>query len=327
MDSNEKRILQIIRFTPIFVISISYIMISLFMYVNSYELFEKYLNLFLILSIIIVLISLYFSYKLTNFLKNSFIKYKNKILEDMEENKKKDLILFQQSKMATIGELLYNISHHWRQPLSVITTISSGIKIEKELGINNDLEEIKMLDEIINNANYLSLTIEDFRDFYISDSIKTDFSITLCINKCLKIIIDKNIIIQQELEEFSIYGFEQQLIQVIINILNNSRDAFEKNGLEKRLIFIQTTLMDDNKIITISDNAGGIEEPNLNKIFEPYYSTKHKSTGIGLSLYMSYQIISESFNGNITVENSELKYLNDRYIGVKFKIVIPTNIS
>ena len=78
MDSNEKRILQIIRFTPIFVISISYIMISLFMYVNSYELFEKYLNLFLILSIIIVLISLYFSYKLTNFLKNSFIKYKNK---------------------------------------------------------------------------------------------------------------------------------------------------------------------------------------------------------------------------------------------------------
>ena len=327
MDSNEKRILQIIRFTPIFVISISYIMISLFMYVNSYELFEKYLNLFLILSIIIVLISLYFSYKLTNFLKNSFIKYKNKILEDMEENKKKDLILFQQSKMATIGELLYNISHHWRQPLSVITTISSGIKIEKELGINNDLEEIKMLDEIINNANYLSLTIEDFRDFYISDSIKTDFSITLCINKCLKIIIDKNIIIQQELEEFSIYGFEQQLIQVIINILNNSRDAFEKNGLEKRLIFIQTTLMDDNKIITISDNAGGIEEPNLNKIFEPYYSTKHKSTGIGLSLYMSYQIISKSFNGNITVENSELKYLNDRYIGVKFKIVIPTNIS
>ncbi len=166
MDSNEKRILQIIRFTPIFVISISYIMISLFMYVNSYELFEKYLNLFLILSIIIVLISLYFSYKLTNFLKNSFIKYKNKILEDMEENKKKDLILFQQSKMATIGELLYNISHHWRQPLSVITTISSGIKIEKELGINNDLEEIKMLDEIINNIFFSFVSILSPKTLY-----------------------------------------------------------------------------------------------------------------------------------------------------------------
>ena len=74
--------------------------------------------------------------------------------------------------MATIGELLYNISHHWRQPLSVITTISSGIKIEKELGINNDLEEIKMLDEIINNANYLSLTIEDFRDFIYLIALK-----------------------------------------------------------------------------------------------------------------------------------------------------------
>lgn len=89
MDSNEKRILQIIRFTPIFVISMAYITISLFMYVNSYELFEKYLSFFLILSIIIIWISLYFSYKLTNSLKNSFAKYKNKILEDMEENKKK----------------------------------------------------------------------------------------------------------------------------------------------------------------------------------------------------------------------------------------------
>lgn len=330
MDSNEKRILQIIRFTPIFVISMAYITISLFMYVNSYELFEKYLSFFLILSIIIIWISLYFSYKLTNSLKNSFAKYKNKILEDMEENKKKDLILFQQSKMATIGELLYNISHHWRQPLSVITTIASGIKIEKELGINNDLEEIKMLDEIVNGANYLSLTIEEFRDFYIPDSIKIDFPITLCINKCLKIIshqfLDKSIAIELELEEFSIHGFEQQLIQVIINILNNSRDAFEKNSLEKRVILIKTTLLDDNKIITISDNAGGIEEANLDKIFEPYYSTKHKSTGIGLSLYMSYQIISKSFNGNITVKNGELNYLNDRYIGVEFKIVIPTNI-
>ena len=329
MDSNEKRILQIIRFTPIFVISMAYITISLFMYVNSYELFEKYLSFFLILSIIIIWISLYFSYKLTNSLKNSFAKYKNKILEDMEENKKKDLILFQQSKMATIGELLYNISHHWRQPLSVITTISSGIKIEKELGINNDLEEIKMLDEIVNGANYLSLTIEEFRDFYIPDSIKIDFPITLCINKCLKIIshqfLDKSIAIELELEEFSIHGFEQQLIQVIINILNNSRDAFEKSNLEKRVILIKTTLLDDNKIITISDNAGGIEEANLDKIFEPYYSTKHKSTGIGLSLYMSYQIILENFNGHLTVENSEIKYLNKEYFGAKFKIIIPSN--
>ena len=137
MDTNEKKILLIIRFTPIFIIIMSYIIISLFMYINNYELFEQYSKYFLILSIIIVVISLYFSYKITNFLEKALIKYKNKIFNDIEENKKKDLILFQQSKLATIGELLYNISHQWRQPLSVITTIASGIKIEKELGIND----------------------------------------------------------------------------------------------------------------------------------------------------------------------------------------------
>ena len=179
----------IIRFTPIFIISISYVVISLFIYINSYELFEKYFKDFLILSIIIICISLYFSYQLTNFLEKSSAKYKNKILNDIEENKKKDLVLFQQSKLATIGELLYNISHQWRQPLSVITTIASGIKVEKELGINDDLKDIEMLDGILKSANYLSQTIEDFRDFYTPNTSKTNFSITKCINKCIKFLL------------------------------------------------------------------------------------------------------------------------------------------
>ena len=327
MDINEKRILFIIRYIPILVIGILYIIISLFLYINSYELFEKYFKDFLVFSMVIILISLFFSYQLTNFLGNSFIKYKNKIFNDVEENKKKDLVLFQQSKLATIGELIYNISHQWRQPLSVITTIASGIKLEKELGINNDSKDIEMLDRILKSANYLSQTIEDFRDFYNPNTSKINFSITTCINKCIKIIVhqflDKNIIIKQDIKEFAIYGFEQQLIQVLLNILNNSRDAFEKKDLPKKIIFIKTFLLNNTMTISINDNAGGIEESNLGKIFEPYFTTKHESKGTGISLYMSYQIISKNFNGNIVVENSLINYLDTRYVGANFKIIIP----
>lgn len=327
MNLSERKILLFIKFMPLFVIIVIYIICSLFLYKNNYELFEKYFKEVILLSIILILISLYLSYKITNLLKKSFVKYQNKILEDIEENKKRDFMLFQQSKLATIGELLYNISHQWRQPLSVITTTASGIKIQKEMGIDNKLKEIEMLDGIVKNANYLSQTIEDFRDFYNPTTLKVDFLIGDCINKCLKIInpqfMNKDIIIKQDIEEFSIYGFEQQLIQVLINLLNNSRDIFETNNIKNKIIFIKTRIIKDNFIIEITDSGGGIEKSNLEKIFEPYFTTKHKSAGTGVSLYMSYQIISENFNGHLTVENSEIKYLNKEYFGARFKIIIP----
>ena len=329
MNLNERKILLFIKFMPLFVIIVIYIICSLFLYKNNYELFEKYFKEVILLSIILILISLYFSYKITNLLKESFIKYQNKILEDIEENKKRDFMLFQQSKLATIGELLYNISHQWRQPLSVITTTASGIKIQKEMGIDNKLKEIEMLDGIVKNGNYLSQTIEDFRDFYNPTTLKVGFLIGDCINKCIKIInpqfMNKDIIIKKDIEEFSIYGFEQQLIQVLINLLNNSRDIFETNNIKNKIIFIKTGIIKDNFIIEITDNGGGIEKSNLEKIFKLYFTTKYKSVGTGVSLYMSYQIISEIFNGYLTVENSEIKHLGKTYIGAKFKIIIPSN--
>ena len=307
MDTNEKKILFIIRFTPILAIGISYIIITLFLYINSYELFEKYFKHFLIWPIIIMFISLYFSYQLTNFLEKSFLKYQNKIFNDIEENKKKDLVLFQQSKLATIGELLYNISHQWRQPLSVITTIASGIKVEKELGINDDLKDIEMLDGILKSANYLSQTIEDFRDFYTPTTLKIDFLISKCINKCIKIVnpqfSDKSILIKQEIEDFTINGFEQQLIQVLINLLNNSRDKFEESDKNNNIIFIRTNILKYSFIIVIIDNAGGIDKENIEKVFDPYFTTKYKSQGTGLGLFMSKMIIEKSLEGELSHEN------------------------
>lgn len=327
MDSNEKKLLLFIKFIPILIIIIIYIAASLFLYINNCELFTKYFKEFTFISIILILISLYFSYQITNFLKKSFTKYQNKILNELEENKKKDFILFQQSKLATIGELLCNISHQWRQPLSIITTTASGIKIQKQFGIDGGLNEIKMLESILNNANYLSQTIEDFRDFYTPMTLKTDFLISKCINKCIRIVNpqfkDKGIFIKEIIEDFVINGFEQQLIQVLINLLNNSRDKFEENNKNNKVIFIKTNILEDNFLITIMDNAGGINELNFKNMFKPYFTTKDKSKGIGISLYMSHQIISKSFDGNISAENIEIEHLGKRYIGAKFKITIP----
>ena len=188
-----------------------------------------------------------------------------------------------------------------------------------------------MLDGILKNAKYLSQTIEDFRDFYTPNISKKNFSIAKCIQKCIKIIVhqflDKNIIIKQDIEECNIYGFEQQLIQVLLNIIYNSRDAFERNNLQKKIIYIKTSLEKNCIIISIQDNGGGIEESNLKKIFEPYFTTKHQSMGTGISLYMSYQIISKNFNGSISVENSIFEHLDITYVGANFKINIPLNNS
>lgn len=329
MDSIEKKVLLFIRFIPILIIIIIYIAISLFLYINNCELFTKYFKEIAFLSITFILISLYFSYQITNFLRKSFIKYQNKILNELEENKEKDFILFQQSKLATIGELLCNISHQWRQPLSIITTTASGIKIQKQFGIDGRLNEMEMLESILNNANYLSQTIEDFRDFYTPITLKTDFLISKCISKCIKIVnpqfSDKNISIKQEVEDFNINGFEQQLIQVLINLLNNSRDKFEESNKNNNIIFIKTSILKDIFLITIIDNAGGIDKLNFINMFKPYFTTKDKSKGIGISLYMSHQIILKSFDGNITAENIEIKHLGKTYIGAKFKIIIPSN--
>jgi signal transduction histidine kinase len=330
MDSYEKRLLLIIRYMPIFAISIIYFMFFMFLFIYNYELFNACFKQFILFSIIFILISLYFSFKISNYLQKLLLDYRNEILKNTEKNKIKDLMLFQQSKLATISELLYNISHQWRQPLSVIITIASGIKIKKELGINDDSKDIEMFEGILKSANYLSQTIEgfrDFRDFYTSNTPRINFSISKCINKCIKIIdqqfLNKNIIIKRDIEEFDIYGFEQQLIRVLLNILNNARDALEKNDLTLRIIFIKTKLLKDCITISINDNGGGIEEKNFDKIFEPYFTTKHQSKGKGVSLYMSYQMISKSFGGEIFVKDSEIEYLDKTYIGANFKITIP----
>ncbi len=253
---------------------------------------------------------------------------KNKI--EIEKNlKEKEMLLYQQSKMASMGELLENIAHQWRQPLSIITVESSGIQAKKEYGQLDDKYLDEALEHINENANYLSNTIDDFRNFFISNVKKENFTSQEIINTTFKLLKTRNkvnnIKIIEDIENISITSYKNPLLQVLLIILNNSYDALEKIEYEK-YIFIHILKKENNIEIFIKDNAGGIKPKNLDKIFEPYYTTKHRANGTGIGLYMAREIIMKQLHGNITATNKKYKYKKKEYLGAQFIITFPASV-
>ena len=251
-------------------------------------------------------------------------------LIDITELKAKDRLLFQQSKMASMGEMIGNIAHQWRQPLSVISTCASGVKFEKEMEVLTDARLYESLDLIMENTQYLSKTIDDFRNFFKADKDIEDFSINESIKKVLKLvkssIQNHNIKVQTAFEEdLIINGFPNEFLQVIINIINNAKDVVVLNPVEERYIDIKTYIKDDYCFVEISDNGGGVDETIISKVFEPYFTTKHKSQGTGIGLYMSHQIIVEHMQGTISMKNIDFEVENKIYRGCKVIIEIPLN--
>ena len=235
-------------------------------------------------------------------------------------------LLIQQSKLASMGEMIANIAHQWRQPLSIISTSATGIKIQKEMGILDDDSEIKSLDCINENAQYLSNTIEDFRDFFKKSKIKNLVNLNTLLEKTLKLIItrlkNKKITIINNCTDIEFETYEREMIQVFMNIINNSIDAFENKDYEK-FIFFETKKFENKIVINIKDNAGGIDENILDKIFEPYFTTKESKQGTGIGLYMCNEIVVKHFNGEISVANESFEYLNQKYKGSQFTIELP----
>ena len=133
----------------------------------------------------------------------------------------------------------------------------------------------------------------------------------------------QNIEIIKNIEDVEINSYENELIQALINILNNARDELKNKDLAHKLIFISASKNDNEVIIKIKDNAGGIAKENLNKIFEPYFTTKHKSQGTGIGLYMTEEIIVRHLKGSIEIRNDEFTYENSSYTGAEFTIKIP----
>ena len=241
--------------------------------------------------------------------------------------KEKDQLLLQQSKMAAIGEMLQNIAHQWRQPLSSISSISTSVIVQQQVGALEDEHLLHSMENLNNNAQYLSKTIDDFRDFFRPNKEKTYFDFTEIEQKALSLVSSKlnksHIDIVSDFEDMQIHNYKNEFIQVLINILNNAIDALSEIETEKKkMIFISAVKKDRNIIIKIKDTAGGIPDEIMGNIFEPYFTTKHKKQGTGIGLYMCEEIITKHMDGTISVKNKDFVFDNTNFQGAEFKIVL-----
>ena len=245
-----------------------------------------------------------------------------KVEKEVEKNKEKDKLIFQQNKMAALGEMLGNISHQWRQPLMEISSLF--LPIEAKLHMDISLEKEELL-ESINKLNeitkYMSNTIDDFRDFFTTDKEKIEFKLLEQINSTINIIsgglktynIKLDIIIQKNP---TLIGYKNEYSQVLINIINNAKDILIQRKIENPYIKISIYERKENIITTIEDNGGGIKVEPIEKIFEPFF-TYQKINGSGLGLFMSKLIIQNNMNGKLEANNTK--------DGAIFKIIISKN--
>lgn len=251
-------------------------------------------------------------------------KLEDRIVEEIKKNEEKTKQLIQQSRLAQMGEMISMIAHQWRQPLAAISATTNSILLKTMLDEKISKEELtKELNLITDYSQHLSLTIDDFRNFFKTDKIKSEISLEELIDKTINIIK-----IQFETKEIKVekdYKFNEKILsystelqQVILILLKNAEDALIEKEIENKNIKISTYKENDFVIIEVEDNAKGIPNDIIEKIFDPYFSTKKEKEGTGIGLYMSKIIIDEHCSGNLSVKNSKF--------GAIFKIKLPLNI-
>lgn len=223
------------------------------------------------------------------------------------EKQQNETILINKSKLASMGEMIGNIAHQWRQPLTHLSYIIMNLKAAYE----NDKLDKKYLEKKTDEANkqieFMSHTIDDFRNFFKISKQKEEFSLIECINESINLLNEsfKSLDIKLNFnytENFRIRTYKGEFVQVIFNLLNNAKDEFIKQEIKDAKIIINIIKKEENILIEIIDNAGGISEKIIKKIFEPYFTTKEK--GLGIGLYMSKVIIEKNIGGKLEVENT-----------------------
>lgn len=242
---------------------------------------------------------------------------------DLTQIKLRDDFIQQQLKLAQMGELLSMIAHQWRQPLTAIATTSEGLKLKALLNDINNSEIIEISDDIYRFTDHLSQTINDFRDFYKDDKTKQISTLNEIVTKSLNIIedsiLDNNITLNKHLNSTTkIETLPREITQVLLSIIQNAQDALIYKNINNAKIDIKTYEKGLNLIIEINDNAGGIKDVIMPKIFDPYFSTKKEKNGTGLGLYFAKRIIENNCKGILKVKNNEE--------GASFSIILPYEI-
>jgi len=252
------------------------------------------------------------------------------IEKEVAKNQSKDRLLYQQSKMAAMGEMIGNIAHQWRQPIAIISMWANNIiaDIDMEEIDNENLK--KYADKINEQTIHLSQTIDDFRNFFSPNKEKNLFTLKDSVDRTMSLLSASfkthNIDVIETIEDVEIFSLENEFTQSILNIIKNAKDVLiTLDKSNKRLIFINIYKNNSNVIIDIIDNGGGISETVIDKVFEPYYTTKHQSQGTGIGLYMTETIITKHLHGQVGVRNIEYKYEDIHYVGAKFTIILPLN--
>ncbi|WP_024954704.1 FIST N-terminal domain-containing protein [Sulfurospirillum arcachonense] len=237
-----------------------------------------------------------------------------------EELQRKDEIMVAQSRNVAMGEMLNMIAHQWRQPLSVISMSADNILLDKELDCLEDESFTENLNSIKNESSSLSQIINNFKNYFSSTKEKEEILIKTLVEDT-KDIINLNLksndikLITDHQCDLSIATHKQQLMQVLLNLINNAKEALIANQKEKKIIVLSTKEDTNNILIEVCDNAGGIKEAILNDIFNPYFTTKNELDGAGLGLYMSKIVIEKHMKGKLSVYNMKE--------GACFSIVIP----
>ncbi|MEA3289703.1 MAG: ATP-binding protein [Campylobacterota bacterium] len=319
-DINGKKIAKVVLFQDI---------------TKAMKAYEFYMYTFIAVLVLLVLLISYVLAKTFNKFLSTIMSINddlvdlNKNLEkrvdqEVQKNREKEKQLFEQSKHAQMGEMIGNIAHQWRQPLSAISTSASGMLIQKEMGILDDDAFDDMVGKINNSAQYLSKTIDDFRDFLSDDKEIHRFVLQEQVDKALNIIdsnlnsYDIHVIKNYQEDDIELSSISGELSQVILNIVSNAKDILDDRNIENKDIIISIYKENENAVVTIEDNAGGVPEDIIPKIFDPYFTTKHQSQGTGIGLYMSNSIVKNSLKGKLYVKNTQK--------GAKFFIELPSSI-
>ncbi len=244
---------------------------------------------------------------------------KKKVKEEVEKNRQKEKMMLQQSRLAQMGEIISMIAHQWRQPLNGLSMLNSSLilkysrdKLDKEF-----LEYFKLNSK--KQIHNMSKTIDDFRDFFKPEKEKQEFIINETIQDTIDMVKPFFSDLEIELifytkEEITTIGYQNELGQGIINIINNAKDVLVENEIENKQINITLTQDDKDITLSISDNAGGIPDNIIDKIFDPYFSTKDEKNGTGLGLYMTKMIVEDHMDGKLSVSNNKA--------GAEFKIIL-----
>ncbi|MGM0533602.1 MAG: sensor histidine kinase [Campylobacterota bacterium] len=228
-----------------------------------------------------------------------------RIAKEVKNSRKKDMVMFQQAKLASMGEMLQNIAHQWRQPLGSLTMIIQSFQTKMEHGkLTKEFVDKKVGDALLLSRN-MSQTLEDFRNFFNPERAKSTFALKTCIQHAFELSkyhlqsahIRYTIKIK---DDVVIHSYYNELSHVLLNLISNAKDAFkDKKCRDAKMINVTVKKGKDKVYIHFSDNAGGIDPRIVSKIFEPYFTTKYKSAGTGVGLYMSKQIIEAHMGGAI----------------------------